>query len=238
MRLRSTVSGAIVARLAEGEENYRVPDYRGDRLDHPSAAVYILPGQPCVAWRGLCGVGCVVAGDLSRENSPAHDTIARCMTAWATRLGLTPRSSPALAADCDRGSCVCAVGARPQASGILLGAHFNHRDPAFSQRSPCARLATLRRDSRRRGLGGLDRHVRRWQLDGVRSRNPGLRTSLSALLRLGTAYRFAAITLSIILLIAHAAPPWVVAYHRFVEVSLGIAVALLVTMVWRLPPPR
>jgi uncharacterized membrane protein YgaE (UPF0421/DUF939 family) len=61
---------------------------------------------------------------------------------------------------------------------------------------------------------------------------------LSALLRLGTAYRFAAITLSIILLIAHAAPPWVVAYHRFVEVSLGIAVALLVTMVWRLPPPK
>jgi uncharacterized membrane protein YgaE (UPF0421/DUF939 family) len=59
---------------------------------------------------------------------------------------------------------------------------------------------------------------------------------LSALLRLGSAYRFAAITLSIILLIAHAAPPWVVAYHRFVEASLGIAVALLVTMVWRLPP--
>ena len=61
---------------------------------------------------------------------------------------------------------------------------------------------------------------------------------LSALLRLGSAYRFAAITLSIILLIAHAAPPWVVAYHRFVEVSLGIAVALLVTKVWHLPAPK
>lgn len=61
---------------------------------------------------------------------------------------------------------------------------------------------------------------------------------LSALLRLGSAYRFAAITLTIVLLVAHARPPWVVAYHRFVEVSLGIAVALLVTVAWRLPPPK
>ncbi|MGH9545925.1 MAG: FUSC family protein [Terriglobales bacterium] len=60
----------------------------------------------------------------------------------------------------------------------------------------------------------------------------------SALLRLGRAYRFAAITLTIVLLIAHGRPPRVVASHRFVEVSLGIAVALLVTVVWRLPPPR
>jgi len=61
---------------------------------------------------------------------------------------------------------------------------------------------------------------------------------LSAVLRLGVAYRFAAITLSIVLLVAHAAPPRVVAYHRFVEVSLGIAVALVVTKVWRLPSPK
>jgi uncharacterized membrane protein YgaE (UPF0421/DUF939 family) len=59
---------------------------------------------------------------------------------------------------------------------------------------------------------------------------------LCALLRIGSAYRFAAITLSIVLLIAHTRAPWIVAAHRFVEVSLGIAVALLVTMVWRAPP--
>jgi uncharacterized membrane protein YgaE (UPF0421/DUF939 family) len=59
---------------------------------------------------------------------------------------------------------------------------------------------------------------------------------LSCILRLGSAYRFAAITLSIVLLIAHDAPPWIVALHRFVEVSLGIAVALLVTVAW--PAPR
>jgi uncharacterized membrane protein YgaE (UPF0421/DUF939 family) len=57
---------------------------------------------------------------------------------------------------------------------------------------------------------------------------------LSGVLRLGGAYRFAAI----VLLIAHAAPPWVVSYHRFVEVSLGIAVALIATKVWTLPAPR
>jgi uncharacterized membrane protein YgaE (UPF0421/DUF939 family) len=58
---------------------------------------------------------------------------------------------------------------------------------------------------------------------------------LCSLLRVGSAYRFAAITLTIVLLIAHQRSPWIVAMHRFVEVSLGIAVALLVTMVWRAP---
>jgi uncharacterized membrane protein YgaE (UPF0421/DUF939 family) len=58
---------------------------------------------------------------------------------------------------------------------------------------------------------------------------------LCSLLRVGSAYRFAAIALSIVLLVAHQRTPWIVATHRFVEVSLGIAVALLVTMVWRSP---
>jgi len=58
---------------------------------------------------------------------------------------------------------------------------------------------------------------------------------LSAVLRLGGAYRFAGIALSIVLLIAHEAPPWTIAFHRFVEVSLGIAVALVTTLVWRVP---
>lgn len=61
---------------------------------------------------------------------------------------------------------------------------------------------------------------------------------LCGLLRLGSAYRFAAITLSIVLLIAHAAPAWIVALHRFIEVSLGIAVALVVTVVWKLPAAK
>jgi uncharacterized membrane protein YgaE (UPF0421/DUF939 family) len=53
-----------------------------------------------------------------------------------------------------------------------------------------------------------------------------------AVLRVRGAYRFAAITLSIILLIAHESPAWIVALHRFVEVSLGIAVALVLAELW------
>src|SRR5580704_18945748 len=55
---------------------------------------------------------------------------------------------------------------------------------------------------------------------------------LCALLRFRGAYRFAAITLSIILPISHQSPAWVVSWHRFVEVSLGIAVALIVAALW------
>lgn len=57
----------------------------------------------------------------------------------------------------------------------------------------------------------------------------------SALFRIGTAYRFAAITLTIVLLIAHSNPPHIVALHRFIEVSLGIVVALIVAAFWRIP---
>src|SRR5438105_3209538 len=61
---------------------------------------------------------------------------------------------------------------------------------------------------------------------------------LAALLRIGGAYRFAAIALTIVLLIAHTRSPWSVALHRFVEVSLGIAVALLIAKVWPIPGSR
>jgi len=57
---------------------------------------------------------------------------------------------------------------------------------------------------------------------------------LAWLLRVGGAYRFAAITLSIIFLIPRARAPWITGWHRFLEVSLGIAVALVVTTVWPL----
>jgi uncharacterized membrane protein YccC len=46
------------------------------------------------------------------------------------------------------------------------------------------------------------------------------------------AYRFAGITLTIIMLVARTQSAWIIAVHRFVEVSFGIAVALVVTGVW------
>jgi uncharacterized membrane protein YccC len=46
------------------------------------------------------------------------------------------------------------------------------------------------------------------------------------------AYRFAGITLAIVILVARASPPWVIAAHRFFEVSVGIAVGLAITALW------
>jgi uncharacterized membrane protein YccC len=47
-----------------------------------------------------------------------------------------------------------------------------------------------------------------------------------------TAYRYASITLAIIVLIPRSAPAWIIALHRFLEVSVGIIVALAVVAVW------
>jgi uncharacterized membrane protein YccC len=47
-----------------------------------------------------------------------------------------------------------------------------------------------------------------------------------------SAYRYASITLAIILLIPRASAAWVVAFHRFFEVSVGIVVALALAAVW------
>jgi len=46
------------------------------------------------------------------------------------------------------------------------------------------------------------------------------------------AYRFGGVTLAIVLLIPRSGPPWIIAFHRFAEVSIGIAVALLFATVW------
>ena len=54
-----------------------------------------------------------------------------------------------------------------------------------------------------------------------------------------TAYRYASVTLTIIVLIPRINPAWIVALHRFIEVSVGIIVALLVVAIWpeRRPVP-
>ncbi len=46
------------------------------------------------------------------------------------------------------------------------------------------------------------------------------------------AYRFANVTFAIITLISSANSPWHIALHRFIEVMLGIAVALILTAPW------
>jgi len=56
---------------------------------------------------------------------------------------------------------------------------------------------------------------------------------LSAVVRSDrSAYRFAGITLAIVLLIPRAGSAWQTALHRCAEVFIGIGVALLLTVVW------
>ena len=47
-----------------------------------------------------------------------------------------------------------------------------------------------------------------------------------------SAYRFGGVTLAIVLLVPRAEPAWRIAFHRFAEVSIGIAVALLLATLW------
>jgi uncharacterized membrane protein YccC len=47
-----------------------------------------------------------------------------------------------------------------------------------------------------------------------------------------TAYRYAGITLTIIVLIPRSAAPWSIALHRFLEVSVEIIVALALVALW------
>lgn len=56
---------------------------------------------------------------------------------------------------------------------------------------------------------------------------------LCAPLRLDrSAYRFASITLAIVMLVTRANAAWVIALHRFIEVSVGIAIGLALTALW------
>lgn len=42
----------------------------------------------------------------------------------------------------------------------------------------------------------------------------------------------AGITLTIVLLVVRIEAPWIIAIHRFLEISIGIAVALILTALW------
>jgi uncharacterized membrane protein YccC len=47
-----------------------------------------------------------------------------------------------------------------------------------------------------------------------------------------SAYRFAGVTLAIVLLVPHTGPAWQAALHRFTGVTIGIGVALVLALVW------
>jgi uncharacterized membrane protein YgaE (UPF0421/DUF939 family) len=47
-----------------------------------------------------------------------------------------------------------------------------------------------------------------------------------------SAYRFGGVTLAIVMLVPKADPAWLIAFHRFAEVSIGIGMALLLAWMW------
>jgi len=56
---------------------------------------------------------------------------------------------------------------------------------------------------------------------------------LSAVARLDrSAYGFGGITLAIVLLVPRTGAPWLIAFHRFADVLIGIVVALVLTVTW------
>jgi uncharacterized membrane protein YccC len=55
---------------------------------------------------------------------------------------------------------------------------------------------------------------------------------ICGLLRLQYSYRFSSITLAIVIMVPRTAPAWVIAAHRFIEVSIGIVVGLAITAIW------
>jgi uncharacterized membrane protein YccC len=53
-----------------------------------------------------------------------------------------------------------------------------------------------------------------------------------------TAYRYGGVALAIVMLVRGQNTPWITALHRFIEVSIGIAVGLALTMLWPEREPR
>jgi uncharacterized membrane protein YgaE (UPF0421/DUF939 family) len=56
---------------------------------------------------------------------------------------------------------------------------------------------------------------------------------LCALLNRWETYRFAGVTVAIVMLVTHHGAPWLMGIHRFLEVSFGIGVALVVSLAWK-----
>jgi uncharacterized membrane protein YgaE (UPF0421/DUF939 family) len=175
-----------------------------------------------------------IAGILPAHS--LHDTIIRLMPNWNPRLGL---SRAALIQSAR--TAVAAVVSMLVARGLKLPEFYWAPISAIViilSTIPPRTLAWQRFAGTALGaaIGALIATYLHptWVVYGVGVFICGI---VCALLRLGSAYRFAAITISIVLLIAHASPPWIVAVHRFIEVSIGIAVALVVTVLWPAPAP-
>ena len=149
-------------------------------------------------------------------------------------LGLTEDSLPTSARTAVAAMVSLLVARGLKMPEILLGAHLHNRDPALHHQSIDSGLAALRGNCAGCFLGAVIATCfhPHWISYGV---GIFLCGTISAALPLTAAFRFATIALSVVLLITHDRPPWIVATDRFIEASVGIAVALLVAVTWPLP---
>jgi hypothetical protein len=131
---------------------------------------------------------------------------------------------------CDGISCTRAAGAN--ARGLLGRDRDFGRDAIHSRRD----IDAINRADGHHGGGGIGRSA------GGELFRSNLIAYAVAIFLVGllsiafrlekTAYRCTSITLAIIVLIPRSAPPWSVGLHRFIEVSVGIVVALAIVALW------
>ena len=124
-------------------------------------------------------------------------------------------------------------GATFSAAGSLLGGGYHSdRNAVHSRRGAHNFRAEIGRNRtgrcRRRAIIAA---IWREHSD-VRSRRICARRNLPGLAAQRNAYRYAGVTLAVVMLVARANSSWDVAMHRFIEVSIGIAIGLLLTAVW------
>ena len=147
-------------------------------------------------------------------------------------LELAERESPfdwALHSHCRRGDRVSRRRALGAHARSLLGSNRDSGSDAIHSR---------RYDD---ALRRAHRCHRRWRVSRS-ARDTNLAAFMLAIFFIGllsfgfrlerTAYRYASVTLTIIVLIPRTNPAWIVALHRFIEVSVGIVVALAVVAFW------
>jgi uncharacterized membrane protein YgaE (UPF0421/DUF939 family) len=178
-----------------------------------------------------------VSSDMQiTEHGPSatHCTIIRLMPRWASRFGISRAVliNSARVTVATVASLLLARGFKlqefywaPISSCVVLLSSLNPSTIAWQRFAGTALGAALA------ALIATYFHVS-WLIYGAGIFICGI---LCALLRITSAYRFAVITLSIVLLITRTGPPWSIAAYRFVEVSLGIAVALLIAVMWPAP---
>jgi fusaric acid resistance family protein len=123
-------------------------------------------------------------------------------------------------------------------AGVLLGCRYHHRHHAINSWRSLDRLeARFAGTALGAAMAAL---LMAYAAQNVAAFGAGVFVLglICAPLCIGrNAFRHAGITLTIVMLVARAEPAWIIAIYRFLEISVGIAIGLLLTAVWPEPEP-